>query len=122
MPTKERLEAFIGTCERGEFVEALQEFYAEDATMQENGQPARVGLAALIENERRMLSRARFHVRRADSYVAQGDRVAINWVFELTIDGVGRVRMDEIAYQQWRDGKIVRERFYYDPAQRNAAI
>jgi hypothetical protein len=25
--------------------------------------------------------------------------------------------LDEIAYQQWQDGKIVRERFYYDPKQ-----
>jgi ketosteroid isomerase-like protein len=122
MPTQERLEAFIATCERGDFVEALEEFYAPDATMQENGLPPRVGLPALVENERRMLARAHFHVRRADSYVAHGERVAINWVFEMTIDGLGRVRMDEIAYQEWKDGKIVRERFFYDPAQRTTVL
>jgi hypothetical protein len=27
-------------------------------------------------------------------------------------------RLDEIAYQEWERGKIVRERFYCDPAQR----
>jgi len=29
-----------------------------------------------------------------------------------------RYRLNEIAYQQWRGGKIVHEKFYYDPAQR----
>jgi ketosteroid isomerase-like protein len=118
MPTKERLQAFITTCERGEFVEALQGFYAEDATMQENGEPPRVGLPALIQNEKRMLERARFDVRQAASFVLDGDRAAINWVFEMTITGVGRVRMNEMAYQEWRGDKIARERFFYDPAQR----
>jgi hypothetical protein len=67
MPTPERLRDFIATCERGEFVEALEQFYADDATMRENGEPPRVGLPALIENEKRMLARARFDERRAAS-------------------------------------------------------
>ena len=45
-------------------------------------------------------------------------RAAINWVFAYT-DAAGRqIELDEVAYQEWRDGKIIRERFYYDPAQR----
>jgi ketosteroid isomerase-like protein len=113
------VRSFIETCERGEFVEALEQFYADDATMQENGEPPRVGLPALIANEKRMLERARFDEKRAASFVVDGDRVAINWVFGFVIEGAGRVRMDELAYQEWRGDKIVRERFYYDPAQRN---
>ena len=27
-----------------------------------------------------------------------------------------RYRMDEIAVRVWRDGKVVSERFYWDPA------
>jgi len=33
----------IAMAEQGKFLEAIQEFYAEDATMQENNQPPRVG-------------------------------------------------------------------------------
>ena len=37
----------------------------------------------------------------------------------LTRTPPGRqIELDEVAYQEWRDGKIIRERFYYDPAQR----
>jgi ketosteroid isomerase-like protein len=107
--------------ERGEFLEAIEKFYAADASMQENGQAPRVGLPALLENERKALARFKIiHQKRAASYVADGDRAAINWIFEITEQSGRRYILDEIAYQEWRDGKIVRERFYYDPPQRTA--
>ena len=104
----------IAMAEQGKFLEAIQEFYAEDATMQENNQPPRVGLAALLENERRVLASLKeIRVNRADSFIVDGDRSAINWVY-LFIDAKGReIRRNELAYQVWKDGKIVRERFYY---------
>jgi ketosteroid isomerase-like protein len=37
-------------------------------------------------------------------------------VFDYTTEDGQRYRMDEIADQTWRDGKIVRERFIYDTA------
>ena len=48
--------------------------------------------------------------------MVEGDRVAINWIFELT-DKSGKVRrIDEVALQEWRGDRIFRERFYYDPS------
>ena len=104
----------IAMAQQGKFLEAIQEFYAEDATMQENNQPPRVGLAALLENERRVLASLKeIRVNRADSFVVDGDRAAINWVYHF-IDSHGReLRRNELAYQVWRDGKIVCERFFY---------
>jgi Uma2 family endonuclease len=62
------------------------------------------------------------HVSRADSFLVEEDRAAINWIFEIT-DGEGkRRRLNEVAYQLWHDSKIIRERFYYDPAQRQVEI
>jgi len=104
----------IAMAQQGKFLEAIQEFYAEDATMQENNQPPRVGLAALLENERRVLASLKeIRVNRADSFIVDGDRAAINWVYHF-IDSQGReLRRNELAYQIWRDGKIVCERFFY---------
>jgi ketosteroid isomerase-like protein len=49
------------------------------------------------------------------SSVVEGDHVAIHWIFELT-DKSGKVhRIDEIAMQEWRGGRIFRERFFFDP-------
>jgi hypothetical protein len=115
---RDHLETLIRLAERGKFLEAIAQFYADDATMQENSKPPRVGLTTLLENERRVLASAKeVRVKRAESFVVDGDRAAIHWVFEF-VDFEGRSRwIDEIAYQLWRDGKIVEERFFYDPAQ-----
>lgn len=113
----------IRLVEERKFLEAIERFYAEDATMQENDEAPRVGLAALLAGERKALAYFKeMHVSRADSFLVHGDRVAINWIFEYTDPNGRRHRMNEIAYQQWRDGKIIHERFYYDPAQRKVEV
>ncbi len=123
MSIAENVRNLIWLVEQAKFLEAFQQFYAEDATMQENNDPPRVGLPALLEREQQFLNSIRaMHIHRADSFLVDGNRAAINWIFEIT-DGEGkRRRLDEVAYQLWRDGKIIRERFYYDPAQRKVEI
>ncbi len=118
MPSRSTVEAFIATIERGEFLEALPKFYAEDMTAQENNLPPRVGRAAQVANEEAALQRMHFDTIQAVSYLVDGDRVAINYLFEMTTVNGDRIRMDEIAYQLWRGEQIVSERYFYDPAQR----
>jgi hypothetical protein len=69
-----------------------------------------------------MASFKEVHVSRADSFVVDGNRAAINWIFEYTGSDGQRHRINEMAYQLWQSGKIVQERFYYDPAQRQDVI
>ena len=46
--------------------------------------------------------------------IVEGDRVAINWIFDF-IDYAGKTtRFDEIALQEWRGDKVFRERFFYE--------
>jgi hypothetical protein len=119
MSIRENVEKLIDLVQRGEFLEAIEKFYAADGSMQENTQPPRLGLPALLEGERKALARFKIlHAHRAESYVVEGNRAAINWIFEITEQSGKRYLLDEIAYQEWRDGKIIKERFYYDPAQR----
>ena len=47
MPSRERVQQLIKFVESGKYVEALQEFYAEDAAMQENNETPRTGLEVL---------------------------------------------------------------------------
>jgi ketosteroid isomerase-like protein len=107
---------------QGKFLEAYERFYAEDATTQENLEPPRVGLATLLENERKFLASVPdIHLERF-SFLVDGDRAAINWVFALTDPAGRKIQLDEVAYQEWHDGKIVRERYYYDPGQRLKSV
>jgi hypothetical protein len=115
----EEINELIALAKAGKFLEAIQRFYAEDATMQENQGAPRVGLAELLENERNVLARVPdIHVESVEWVMSDSNRSAINWVFAYTDPAGYAVRLDEIAVQEWSDGKIVRERFYYDPAQR----
>jgi ketosteroid isomerase-like protein len=118
MPTRQRVQDFIALVERGEYVKAIEDFYHAHASMQENGEPPRVGRHTLIEHERAVLASLKdMRTRRVETWLVDGDRVAINWVFDMTgRDGKART-LDELALQTWDGDRIAKERFFYDPAQ-----
>lgn len=118
MPSRERVEALVAMVEEGKYVEAIREFYAEDASMQENTEPPRTGRDRLIEHEWRMLAaHEAARTLPGSSYVLDGDRVVIRWIFEFTRKDGKRFRMEELALQRWRGERIAEERFFYDPEQ-----
>lgn len=118
MPGRERVAALVARVEEGCYVEALQEFYADDATMQENGSPPCVGLRKLVEHERGVMAAFReIRTLPVKTWLVDGDYVVINWVFEFTRADGSQFRMDELALQRWRGDRVAEERFYYDPAQ-----
>lgn len=118
MPDRQRVAALVAMVEQGRFVDALREFYAQDAVTQENDAPPRVGLAALVERERQVLANLRsMHTLPVDWFVVEGDRSVIHWVFEFEDHDGRRFRLEELAAQLWRGDRIVRERFHFDPAQ-----
>jgi hypothetical protein len=119
VPTAERLEGFIRRVEENAHAEAIEEFYTEDASMQENQAPPRVGRRAHIANEHNVFSRLRSLTSKCvRPAFLNNDRVAIRWIFHFEwLDGTV-TDMDEIAYQRWEGDRIAEEKFFYDPAQR----
>lgn len=118
MPTQATLEKFIARVESNAHVEAIEEFYTADATMQENDNPPRVGRDKLVENERRALARASSVASRCVRPVfVEGDRVVIRWIFEFTYPDGSRMRIEELAYQRWDGERVAEEKFFYDPVQ-----
>jgi len=120
MPSQEKVRALIAVVEQGRYVEALQAFYADDATMQENLDPPRRGLANLVERERQVMAAFRqISTRPVQTVLVDGDIAIFNWVFDFVGHDGRTFTQDEIAVQRWRGDQIVEERFYYDPAQRS---
>jgi len=119
MPTAETLERFIARVEQNAHAEAIEEFYAVNASMQENKSPPRVGRDAHVANEHRVLSRAKTVVSKCVRPVfVTGDRVVIRWIFHFEwLDGTV-TDMEELAYQRWEGERVAEETFFYDPAQR----
>ncbi len=118
MPTPQTLDRFIARVESNAHVEAIEEFYAEDASMQENFDPPRVGRDALVANERRALAMAAsVRSQCVRPVFVNGEHVVIRWIFEFTgHDGSVR-RIEELAYQRWSGERIVQEQIFYDPRQ-----
>lgn len=79
MPDRERVAALVATVEAGRFVEAIERFYHQDATMQENGEAPRVGRDVLIAGETAMLAAFRsITTRPGSSVLIDGDRVVVH--------------------------------------------
>jgi len=114
--TRQRVLDLVAQVERGTIDEAMREFYAEEVVMQESNGAATHGRAANVERERAFFGSITVHEHRALSVLVDGDRSAINWLFDYTAADGTRYRMNQIAHQTWRDGRIVHERFYYDSA------
>lgn len=123
MPSRDTLTRFVEMVEGGRFLEAMETFYAADATMQENEQPPRIGKDALLANERKVIGGTKRVTAQAVGPVfVDGDHAVVRWRFEFEgRDGSVR-RVDEIAHQRWRGEKIVEEKFFYDPAQMAKAV
>lgn len=118
MPSAQALERFIARVESNAHVDAIEEFYTEDASMRENMNAPRVGRDALVANERAVLARMRSVQSRCVRPVfVDADRVVVRWIFRFEGND-GRVReIEELAYQLWRGDRIAQEQFFYDPAQ-----
>ena len=118
MPSQSTLKRFVARVEENAHVEAIEEFYAPNASMQENDLPPRVGREVLLANERAVLARSRSVKSKCVPPVfVNGDHVVVRWIFEFERNDDSRIRMDELAYQRWEGERIVEEKFFYDPRQ-----
>lgn len=117
MPSRERVEAFLEEVIKGSHVKAIADFYHDNATMQENLGVPRRGKEMLMAREQSVLDQLqKMHTHPVQTFLVDGDNVAIRWTFDKTDkDGVVQ-RLEEVALQQWRGDRIAKEQFFYDTA------
>jgi hypothetical protein len=118
MPSPEVLARFVAKVESNQHAEAIEQFYAANASMQENDKAPRVGRDGLVARERKILARMRsVRSKCIHPVFVNGDYVVIRWLFEFESLEGAKTRMDELAYQRWEGDQVVEEKFFYDPAQ-----
>jgi hypothetical protein len=120
MPSRETVDAFVTQVASGDHIGAIRDWYAEDASMQENQSAPRAGRANLMAHEAKALARSkRVETELLGPPIIDGDRVVIRWRFTFIPreDGAEPRTMEELACQTWRGDKIVTETFFYDPKQ-----
>lgn len=110
------LQEFIKS---GRVLDAMTEFYAPDVSMQENANSPTVGLAPNIERERQFLAQVKdWKGYTVKAVASSGDTSLVESVIEFINQQDQPVRMEQVASQRWKNGKIVHERFYYDASKK----
>lgn len=111
-----RLDGLLARIAQGQIMEAMREYYDDDVVMEEPHSGQTKGLVANLEREQRFLDSVKQFTRFDVRHRVAGDGVTfyeaeMGW--EST-DGT-HVLLQQVAVATWRDGRIIHERYYYDP-------
>jgi len=105
-------------CKAGQYEQAQEELYAEDAISIEpvgaQGPQSVKGLNEIIkkgEEFRNSIEEA--HSVSASEPIVAGNHFAITITVDATFKGMGRMTMEEVAVYEVKDGKVVKEQFFY---------
>ena len=120
MPSVKIIEKFINSVEQEPHDVVIEQFYTDNASIQENQNEPRIGKENLIENEQRMLSKVlKVHSKCIRPIFQNENRIIIKWKFKFEWKDNTVSEIEELAYQEWEGEKIRREQFFYDPKQFN---
>jgi ketosteroid isomerase-like protein len=111
----------VELCREGKYEDAQRELYAEDAqSIEPEGLPPGAlgsvqGLSAIYEKGRQFNAMIEaVHGGSVSEPVIADNWFSIALAMDVTMKGRGRMNMSEICVYRVRDGKIVREQFFYD--------
>ncbi len=101
---------------QGKLMDAFEQYYAENVVMEEP-KGTRSGKEACRKSEEEFLAGVEaFHGMeiKAMAEDANNGKVLIEVNMDITFKGGHRVLMEQVAVQQWENGQIIHERFYYN--------
>lgn len=99
----------------GRVVEGFERYYHDDVSMQENLAPPMVGKPANLEREKGFFGTSKINHFKLLGSTVSGDRSYSEWDIDMVLGNGHNLKMTEVAARQWKDGRVIRERFYYDP-------
>ena len=98
----------------GKAMEAFEELYDDDVVMQENAEPEYRGKDFNRKREIEFFQSVEaWHGGAVLATAAHGDVSFSEWTMDVSLKGVGRIQMAQVAVRRWKNGKIVHERFYH---------
>lgn len=117
MSLEENVKGYFDFLNKGDMMGAFEKYYAEDVVMQENNEEPRVGKEANRKFEQEyMASIEAMHGAEIKNVAIDPDKgvVFIQAWMDATFKGLGRMQMEEVQVQSWKDGQIVHEKFFYN--------
>ena len=120
MTVQQIANRLVELCRKGDYSGAQQELYSEDATSNEPenspspGPKHVTGRDAIIAKGKQfqeMLEEV--HGSSVSDPIVAGNHFAVSLDLDATYKGMGRQEMKEVCVYEVKDGKIVKEEFFY---------
>ncbi len=118
MTTQEVANRFNELAQSGQWDKIQEELYAENAVSIEPPHSMAIksaeGMAAIKEKGKRFQSMMEeMHGGYSKEPQVAGNYFSLAMGMDVTMKGMGRTTMDEIAVYEVKDGKIVKEQFFF---------
>ncbi|GJM33834.1 MAG: hypothetical protein DHS20C18_28350 [Saprospiraceae bacterium] len=118
MTTKEIANRLVELCRKGQHEEAYKELFADNAVaLEPEGFPNHEvkGKAALLKkNEDFGKMVIEMHDSSVSDPIVAGNHFSVSMMIDSTMKEQGRSKMEEICLYEVKDGKIVKEQFFYN--------
>lgn len=99
----------------GQALEAFEKYYHEDVVMQENEALPTVSKAANRAREIEFFNNIISFRSAVVEGLAVGDAISyVSWAYDYTHKEWGVRNYRQVSVQQWKDGKIIHEKFIYN--------
>lgn len=119
MTTKEVAEKLVGYCRKGDFESAYKELYSpEIESIEPEGSPTPYakGMDEVMKKSEQFgeMVEEMFGNEVSDPLVAD-NYFCCSMEMDVQFKGMGRIKMGELCLYEVKDGKIVKEQFFYEP-------
>jgi len=117
MSLEESLKGYFDLLNQGKSMDAFEKYYADDIIMQEPGEEPRVGKEANRKFELEYIAGIEEMHGAEIKNVAINDETGVVFIqawMDATFKGYGRMQMEEVQVQTWKNGQIIQERFFYN--------
>jgi hypothetical protein len=99
---------------QGKALEAFEKYYHDEVIMQENESSPTLGKEANRQREIEFFSSIIEFRSARPLKITVGERVSmVHWQYDYTHKDWGVRNYSQVSVQEWKDGKIIKEQFFY---------
>jgi len=99
---------------KGKALEAFEKYYHDEVVMQENENPPTIGKTANLNREKEFYSSLSEFRSAKPLKITVGENTSmVQWQFDYTHKEWGVRNYTQVSVQDWKDGRIIREQFFY---------
>ena len=117
MTTQEIADRLIELCRQGNYQQAQEELYHKDAeSIEPEGTPGgnAKGMDAIAEKGKQWAGSVEaVHGNEISEPMIAGDHICLKMTSDITMKGMDRMSFEELCLYQVKDGKIIKEQFFY---------